>query len=222
MIDPASPDPVSPETVPAPPAADPLSLDADDADAIAELFNIGMGEPAAALSSMLGEEVHLSVPSFAVSTRARITGEVGGDLEGGQPVCAVRGAFTGPFTGEALLIFPERGMLALVGRLIPVDPAAEAPGEMEQDALTEIGNIILNGCLASLSNLIGGELSGTVPGYRAGEPAAVIGSATDPVLFVRIDMALAAGDARGHALFLLDIASLDAFREAIRQALAGL
>lgn len=205
-----------------PSADDPLRLDADEADAIAELFNIGMGEPAAALSSMLGEEVHLSVPSFAVSTRARITSEVGDELDGDQPVCAVRGAFTGPFTGEAMLIFPERGTLALVGRLVPVDPAAEAPGEMEQDALTEIGNIILNGCLASLSNLIGGELLGAVPGYGAGAPAAVIGSGTDPVLFVRIDMALAAGDASGHALFLLDIASLDAFREAIRRALAGL
>ena len=147
-----------------PVSGNPLRLDDDEADAIAELFNIGMGEPAAALSSMLGEEVLLSVPSFAVSTRASITREVSGDLEGDQPVCAVRGAFTGPFTGEAMLIFPERGTLALVGRLIPVDPAAEAPGEMEQDALTELGNIILNGCLASLSNLIGDELSGAVPG----------------------------------------------------------
>ncbi|MBP2300088.1 chemotaxis protein [Azospirillum picis] len=207
---------------PAEPPGDPLRLDPDDADAIAELFNIGMGESAAALSSMLGEEVHLSVPSFAMSTRALITDEVGGDLDGDAPVCAVRGAFTGPFTGEAMLIFPERSTLALVGRLIPVDPAAESPGEVEQDALTEIGNIILNGCLASLSNLIGGELSGAVPGYGAGAPAAVIGSATDPVLFVRIDMALAGGDARGHALFLLDIASLDAFREAIRRVVAGL
>ncbi|WP_148219303.1 chemotaxis protein [Azospirillum sp. B510] len=219
--------PESPKSATGPAAREPFRLDADEADAIAELFNIGMGEPAAALSAMLGEEVHLSVPSFAVSTRARITSEVGGDLEGGdpddvRPVCAVRGSFTGPFTGEALLIFPERGTLALAGRLVPVDPAAEAPGEMEQDVLTEIGNIILNGCLASLSNLIGGEIVGAVPGYGAGAPAAVIGSATDPVLFVRIDMALAAGDARGHALFLMDIASLDAFREAIRRAMAGL
>jgi len=201
-------------------ADDPFLLDSDEADAIAELFNIGMGEPAAALSSMLGEEVHLSVPSFAVSTRARISRDLAPDMT--SPVCAVRGAFTGPFTGEAMLIFPERGTLALVGRLVPVDPAAEGPGEMEQDALTEIGNIILNGCLASLSNLVGGEIAGTVPGYGSGDPETVIGSAEDPVLFVRIDMALAAGDARGHALFLLDIASLDAFREAIRRTMANL
>ncbi len=199
---------------------DPYLLDSDEADAIAELFNIGMGEPAAALSSMLGEEVHLSVPSFAVSTRLRIAQAIAPELT--APVCSVRGAFAGPFTGEAMLIFPEQGTLALVGRLVPVDPAAEGPGEMEQDALTEIGNIILNGCLASLSNLIGGDIAGTVPGYRAGDAEWVIGVAEDPVLFVRIDMELAAGDARGHALFLLDIASLDAFREAIRRSMANL
>ncbi len=201
-------------------ADDPFILDDDEADAIAELFNIGMGEPAAALSSMVGEEVHLSVPSFSVSTRARITRDLAPDIA--SPICAVRGAFAGPFTGEAMLIFPAQGTLALVGRLIPVDPNADGPGEMEQDALTEIGNIILNGCLASLSNLIGGELAGSVPGYGSGDAEMVIGSAEDPVLFVRIDMALAAGDARGHALFLLDIASLEAFREAIRRAIANL
>ncbi|SMH58259.1 chemotaxis protein [Azospirillum agricola] len=199
---------------------EPLLPQGDEADAIAELFNIGMGEPAAALSSMLGEEVRLSVPSFAVSTRSAVARDLAPAIV--PPVCAVRGAFAGPFTGEAMLLFPEQGTLALVGRLVPVDPAAEGPGEMEQDALTEIGNIILNGCLASLSNLIGGEIAGAVPGYGTGDPEAVIGAAEDPVLAVRIDMALAAGDAQGHALFLLDIASLEAFREAIRRTLANL
>ena len=53
-------------------------------------------------------------------------------------------------------------------------------------------------------------------------PAELIGAAHDPVLFVRIDVALASGDAQGQVLFLLDIASLDSFREAIRRAVANL
>ncbi len=199
---------------------DRFTLDADEADAIAELFNIGMGQAAASLSEMIGEEVQLSVPSLTVSSRARIARDL--DPEEAARVCAVRGAFSGPFTGEAMLIFPERGTLALVGRLVPVEPGTEAPGEMEQDVLTEIGNIILNGCLASLSNLVESELAGALPGYSAGPPAELIGAADDPVLFVRIDVALASGDAQGQVLFLLDIASLDAFREAIRRAVANL
>ena len=188
----------------------PLSLDADEADAIAELFNIGMGQSAAALSDMIGEEVHLSVPALAVSSRTRIAQDL--DPDSAARVCAVHGAFSGPFTGEAMLIFPERGTLALVGRVVPVDPDADAPGEVEQDALTEIGNIILNGCLASLSNLVEGEVAGALPCYATGMPKEVIGAADDPVLFVRIEVALASGDARGQVLFLLNIASLAAFR----------
>ena len=198
----------------------PLSLDADEADAISELFNIGMGQSAAALSAMIGEEVHLSVPALAVSSRTRIAQDL--DPDSAARVCAVHGAFSGPFTGEAMLIFPERGTLALVGRVVPVDPGADAPGEVEQDALTEIGNIILNGCLASLSNLVEGEVAGALPCYSTGMPTEVIGAADDPVLFVRIDVALASGDARGQVLFLLNIASLDAFRTAVRKALESL
>lgn len=196
-------------------AALPLVLDEADADAIAELFNIGMGQPAAALSEMIGEEVLLSVPALAVSTRQRIAAEVEPER-----VCAVRETFTGPFAGEAMLIFPEQGGLKLVRRLIPGE--GDTASADEQDALAEIGNIILNGCLASFSNLIDGEVSGSVPDYRAGPPRQLIGGAEEPVLFVRIAVALASGDASGHVLFLLDIASLDSFRQAIRRAVEGL
>ena len=196
-------------------SAAPFTLEEAEADAIVELFNIGMGQPAAALSEMIGEEVLLSVPALEVSTRQLIAEQVAP-----ARVCAVRETFTGPFAGEAMLIFPEEGGLALVRRLIPGE--GDTAGEVEQDALAEIGNIILNGCLASFSNLIDGEVAGSVPDYRAGPPGQLIGGTGEPVLFVRIDVALAAGDAHGHVLFLLDIASLDAFREAIRRAISAL
>lgn len=194
-------------------------LSEDELDAITELFNVGMGSSAAALSEMLGEEVLLSIPASAVSSRAEITRKLGPEAD---RVCAVRGAFTGPFTGEAMLVLPADGVRGLVGRLIPLGTETGEPGEIEQDALTEIGNILLNGCLASLSNLVGGEISGTLPGYQSGRAESFIGLDETPVLFVRIEFALATGDARGHALFLFDIASLDAFREAVRRTMASL
>lgn len=186
----------------------------DEADAIVELFNIGMGQPAAALSDMLGEEVLLSVPALEVATRQRIAAGVAPER-----ICAVRETFSGPFAGEAMLIFPERGGLALVRRLIPGE--GDTAGAEEQDALSEIGNIILNGCLASFANLIDGEVEGSVPDYRAGPPDQLIGGTEELVLAVCIDVALASGDAHGHVLFLLDIASLEVFREAIRRVIAG-
>lgn len=196
-----------------------FELDSDEADAIAELFNIGMGQPAADLGSIIGEEVLLSVPALRVATRSSVSRDVGS--EAAERACAVSELFSGSFAGEAMLIFPERGGLALVRRLVPDADAGEA-GELERDALTEIGNIILNGCLASFSNLVEGELESGVPDYRAGPAGQLIGQADDPVLFVRIDVALASGDAAGHVLFLLDIASIEAFRQAIGKVLANL
>ncbi|WP_029009147.1 chemotaxis protein [Azospirillum halopraeferens] len=197
-----------------------FAVDEAAADAIAELFNIGMGEPAAALSVMVGEPVVLSVPSVTVARRADIAADVVPAVGAAAPVCAVLGSFRGPFSGEAMLVFPAGAGLALVDRLVP--GGADGPdGETARDALTEIGNIILNGCLASFANLVEGEVESGVPCYRAGPADQVIGTAADPVLFVRIDMALESGLSHGRALFLLEIASLDSFRDAVRRLVGG-
>lgn len=189
-------------------------------DALTELVNMGVGRAATHLSRMVNDQVLLSVPTVDIVSRQEASDFLTARERHG--LVAVEQQFQGSFDGRAMLIFPEANSLELARAVLGGELTLAEIVDLEQDALAEIGNIILNGCLASLSNLIGGELLGAVPGYGTGAPAAVIGSATDPVLFVRIDMALAAGDASGHALFLLDIASLDAFREAIRRALAGL
>ncbi len=194
-----------------------LFLDADEADAIVELFNIGMGPPAASLSEMVGEEVTLSTPALRIARRSAVAGDLG--RPAGERVCAVHETFEGPFSGDALLLFPDKGGLELVRRLLP---DAEEGDADERDALTEIGNVIINGGLASFANLVDGEVAGSVPNYRDGPADAVVGVGDDPVLFMRIDIALASGDARGHVLFLLDIASMDAFREAVRRTLENM
>lgn len=196
------------------------ALSPDEADAIVELFNIGMGSTAESLSALLGEEVELSIPTLRLTTRRTIAVEL--DAGAGADLCAVSEAFSGPFRGEAVLLFRIGDGLALARRLLPEPAGPDAIGEMEQDALTEIGNIILNGCLASFANLIEAQVDGGLPRYSAGPASRLIVGADDPLLFVGIDVAPAKGDGRGRALFLLDIASLDAFRTAMRRTLANL
>jgi chemotaxis protein CheC len=198
-----------------------IALERDEADGIAELFNIGMGQAAASLSSMVGEEVLLSVPALSVTTHRLVVSELMAESVG--QVCAVGESFSSagmPFAGQALLIFTEQGGLSLVRRLL-MGETADTPGEMERDALTEVGNIILNGCLACLSNIIDGDIGNGVPSYRSGSAEQLIGDEDAPVLFVRIRLALAGSDAEGHVLFLLDITSLETFRSAVRRMLAG-
>lgn len=195
-------------------------LSSDEADAIVELFNIGMGSTADSLSALLGEEVALSIPTLRLTSRRAIAAEL--DAGAGADLCSVSETFTGAFRGEAVLLFRIGEGLALVRRLLPDAAADGGIGDVEQDALTEIGNIILNGCLASFANLMDAPVDGGLPRYRTGPASRLIVGADDPLLFVGIDVAPARGDGRGRALFLLDIASLDAFRDAMRRTLANL
>lgn len=195
-------------------------LSPDEADAIVELFNIGMGSTAESLSTLLGEEVDISIPTLRLTSRRAIAAEL--DSGTGPDLCSVSETVTGAFRGEAMLLFRIGEGLALARRLLPDTPAEEGIGEIEQDALTEIGNIILNGCLASFANLMDAPVDGGLPRYRTGPASHLIVGADDPLLFVGIDVAPSRGDGRGRALFLLDIASLDVFRAAMRRTLANL
>lgn len=200
--------------------SDALELSEDDGDSIAELFNIGMGPPAAALSELVGEPVDLSVPLLRVVKRLSVADELA--VANDSPVIAVREAFSGPFSGEAMLVFSQAAGLAMVQRLIPGELPPEERDEVMRDTLGEIGNIILNGCVASFSNMISQEVEGGVPQCTIGALDEVLAGRDETVMFVHIDARLSSGAASLQVLFFLDVAALDAFRLAIRNALASL
>ena len=200
--------------------SDSFDVSEDDSDSIAELFNIGMGPPAAALSDLVGEGVDLSVPLLRVISRPGVAEHLA--VADDAPVIVVREAFHGPFAGEAMLVFSQAAGLALVQRLIPGELPPDERDEILRDTLGEIGNIILNGCVASFSNMIHQEVAGGVPECSVGSLSEVLAGHDEMVMFVHIDARLASGAASLQVLFFLDVTALDAFRGAIRNALADL
>ena len=52
--------------------------------------------------------------------------------------------------GKALLIFPEQNGLDLVRLILRNSPPLSEMTEMEQEAFSEVGNIILNSCVGSI------------------------------------------------------------------------
>jgi chemotaxis protein CheC len=77
---------------------------------------------------------------------------------------AIRQAFHGEFSGRALLIFPEANSLELVRAVCRGELELEDIIELEQEALAEIGNIILNGCVATVANLLPAQADDVTPG----------------------------------------------------------
>jgi chemotaxis protein CheC len=189
-----------------------------ECDAIVELLNIGMGQAANSLSEMVQEEVKLAVPSLELLSRQAAISRLNGYPH--KRIAAVKQHFDGPFCGDALLLFPQDKSLELVRALMKGEEVPlEMLTELEQDALTEVGNIILNSCLGSLANLLTHELTSELPIFITGTATEVLDACLaqndDIVMFLRMDFALHSKDICGYVAFVLEIPAIEQFKISI-------
>ena len=182
-------------------------------DALTEMFNIGVGAAADLLSQMVGEPVRLSVPLVEFTSESKAKAYY---LEREQrPLCAVRQRYVGEVTTEALLMFPEENSLELVRIMVGADLPLQALTEMEQDAMAEIGNIILNAVISSMANTLSLHFEGALPqvSILSAEDLFVSSESTGPadeagsLMALNIDFFLSARKVSGYLAFLLDIPS---------------
>jgi chemotaxis protein CheC len=193
-------------------------------DALAELANIGVSRAASSLRKMIGQQVLLSVPSVEVMDRKSAAALVG-EREGDSLV-AVQQAFTGSFSGRALLIFPQAKSLELIRAIVGPDLPPEDAKDIEEEALAETGNIILNGCLATMANILNQPLSISLPKVMRGSGArlfeveqSVINGGH--VLFLYINFSILDLDMRGYIAMLMDLPSLANLQALLEEFIAS-
>ncbi|WP_206239997.1 chemotaxis protein CheX [Novosphingobium terrae] len=192
-------------------------------DALTEIVNIGVSRAASSLRKMIGDQVQLSVPSIEVVSQSRAARLIS-EREVSDLV-AVRQDFSGPFSGRALLIFPEINSLELVRAVTGGELSADEIVEMEGEALCETGNIILNACLATMANMLKRSLSMTLPEVLRGTSANLFevneeNGGRGLVLFLYIDFAVRSRDIRGYIAMIMDIPSLEILKELLGEFIA--
>lgn len=184
-------------------------------DALTELVNLGVSKSAFSLREMIGEQVILSVPSVDLIPRAQAIETLGKNEP--NKLVAVHQVFEGDIHGRAMLIFPETRSLELVRAVTSSALPLEDILELEQEALAETGNIILNGCLATIANLLQRTLKITLPEILRGDSRALFDlppppSPGDVVLFVYINFSVRQRDIQGYITLLMDLPSLTTLR----------
>lgn len=195
-----------------------IVLDELERDALTELVNIGVSRAAVNLRKMVGEQVLLSVPSVEVVTREGATILIR-ERESGELV-AVRQDFEGVFSGRALLIFPESNSMALVHAVTGGALSASDAADMEEEALAETGNVVLNSCLATMANMLQQPLTMSLPEVIRGNGSTLfdmssVNAADGVVLFLYINFAINDRDIRGYIAMLMDLPSLQALKSLI-------
>jgi chemotaxis protein CheC len=194
-------------------------------DALTEVINIGVSRAAKNLSRMVKDQVHLSVPRTEIMTRDRAVGWL--SRRENSSLVAVGQDFRGSFSGQALLIFPQKTSLELVRSILDDTLSLEEIVDLEQEALAEIGNVVLNGCLVVMANMLKESLNMSLPRVMRGSSQVVLLGADeeDPgemVLFLTIDFAVRARSINGYIALLMDLPSITAIKTLIRRYLRGL
>lgn len=188
-------------------------------DAVAEIMNIGVGRAAASLSLMVKEEIQLSVPHAEVLYGAAASEHL---AQKGDRMVAVREEFSGLISGAAALLFPQARSLDLVRMVLDEDLSPEEVSELEQEALVEIGNIILNGCLSSIADALTGEIETSIPVLLRANLASILPNvpALEAMLLVlTIHFMIKSRDIEGQIVFLMDMQAADAFQKMVAQYL---
>lgn len=132
----------------------------DKDDALREVINIGMGAAGAALADTLGVFVHLSVPKVRQMDTSALLPSLTAPPWNERRVNASSQAFYGGLSGNALVIFDERGVQQLAD-LLGHD---EARGGAEaNEVLLELGNIMTGACVNEVASRLNHTISFAPP-----------------------------------------------------------
>lgn len=135
-------------------------------DAFAELLNMGMGQAAASLSAMTDQEVLLSIPQVEFVTFEEVAERIGDHADG--DMVSVRQGFQGSVEGDISLLFTKKSSLFLVRELLGDDILLEDLPDIEQESIAEVGNIVLNACMAAIANTLNLDIPTALPEFRHG------------------------------------------------------
>ena len=133
-------------------------------DVLKELINIGSGRAASTLNEVTGSHISLEVPFVKVSSLPQIKKEMAKEIS--ALVSVVRLNFKGTFSGMASLILPTDSADELVASLIGEELEDSDFDKIKIGTFTEIGNIVLNGVMGSIANMVDQEMSYSVPTYE--------------------------------------------------------
>lgn len=193
-----------------------VTLDELERDALTELVNIGVSRAAASLRKMVGKQVLLSVPSVEVVTQQAAAALIG--QRESADLVAIKQDFNGAFSGKALLIFPEDNSLELVRAIVGDDVAAAEVASLKDEALAETGNVILNGCLGTIANMLNQSLQMSLPRVLYGDGKVLFDVGVEPdvdglVLFLYINFSVRDRNIRGYIAMVMDLPSLGMLKQ---------
>jgi len=138
-------------------------LNEDHLDFLKELLTIGAGRSSEILSEMLGTRIQLFIPSITQLRANELSQYFSGYKDKQMSVIDLQ--FRGKINGESKLIFPLDSA-RLLGNIILEKDEDEDFDNAKIGVLTEIGNIVLNSIMGTISNFLKISFEYQIPVYQ--------------------------------------------------------
>lgn len=191
-------------------------------DLLQELINIGVGHAASTLNQMSGQHVHLHAPEVAVKSIEEMLS--GTEIDVTRQVMAIKLTFGGRFSGMASLMFPPESANKLITIILGEEPVAEDMDMMRVGVLQEVGNIVLNGVMGSIGNLLTEHIDYLPPDYyetTIGELLISDRRDDDMLLLARTNFYLENRLVQGDILIMFRLNTFDNLLDALSRMMAA-
>ncbi len=141
-----------------------MLLNEKQIDTFKELINIGVGKSTSLLNEMIQMPIRLSIPIIRITRLADLSKEFN-NLENAH-LASIRLGFEGAFSGIAEIVFPSESAANLVSLLTGEEKGTPELDAVRAGTLNEVANVLLNGVLGSIGNLLEESFSYSLPSFR--------------------------------------------------------
>lgn len=190
-------------------------------DVLQELVNIGVGRAAGVLNQMTRAHVLLDAPDACVMTPTQVPNHT--LLGANDRIASVRLPFEGSFSGTAALVFPPDSAMNLVAIIAGSDPLTMDMDSLRIGALQEVGNIVLNGVMGSISNAIADHLDYLPPDYFEDTLQNLFQEYEDAkslTIYIRIRFAVEGHLIQGDIIILFQVGTFDRLLAGLERLMA--
>lgn len=165
------------------------NLDLMDIDMLKEVANIGTGNAATSLSSLINKRISMEVPTVKMPEFNNIADIIGGSE---ALICGLLVGVSGDVNGMMMYLMTEESACKLAKEITGNEKKNFSEfEEIDYSMLTEIGNILTSSYLTALSQLMDYKINQSVPslsidmaGAILSVPAIEFGRIADRVLFI--------------------------------------
>ncbi len=198
-----------------------MLLNNEQLDLFTELINIGVGKAAKLLNELISSPIKLSIPKIIVERPIDLVKK----LKPGKSTTyyAVKLQFEGSFNGIAEIVFPSESGNNLVSILTGEEPYSDELDGLRVGTLNEVANMLLNGVMGTISNIIKEVFNYSIPVYSEDifENLFIDPTSEDKiVLFGETHFVVESADIEGDIIVLLELFYFESLKSELNRLLS--